>query len=76
MGNAGTYEPVPPGTTRSKQGKSGMKKSRQLAKAKADAKHEEKESKRTEKLETTMENQGVSEEKAEKVAKLMSRKKK
>lgn len=53
-----------------------MKKSRQLAKAKADAKHEEKESKRTEKLETTMENQGVSEEKAEKVAKLMSRKKK
>lgn len=52
------------------------KKSRDLAKAKADAKHENKESKRTERLETTMENQGISEEKAEKVAKLMTARKK
>lgn len=52
------------------------KKSRDLAKAKADAKHENKESKRTERLETTIENQGVSEAKAEKIAKLMSTKRK
>ena len=52
------------------------KKSRELAKAKADAKHENKESKRTERLETTMENQGISEAKSEKVAKLMSAKRK
>lgn len=53
-----------------------MKQSRKLAKAKADAKHENKESKRTERLETTIENQGVSEKKAEKIATLMSRKRK
>jgi hypothetical protein len=53
-----------------------MKKSKQLAKAKADAKHENKESKKTERLETTIENQGISEKKAEKIASLTSRKKK
>lgn len=52
------------------------KKSRELAKSKANAKHEKKESKRTERLETTIEGQGVSEAKAEKIAKLVSTKKK